>query len=137
MPEDSLIYDTQQALWDGRAFLMTYVGWENVLADMGQAYKDWLRGDNGMDGPGCIARMDELQTGYLNNLDTVYFCESTADFTLEDGETYRIAFTANSYTEEVGQTYNVQVEEGSLSTFVRTWLDEQKTVSPDGNPWEQ
>lgn len=55
---------------------------------------------------------------------------------LEDDETYRIAFTANGYAEEVGETYNVQVEEGSLSTFVRTWLEEQGTVSPDGNPWE-
>lgn len=55
---------------------------------------------------------------------------------LKDDETYRIAFTANSYPEEVGQTYNVQVEEGTLSTFVRTWLEEQETVSPDGNPWE-
>lgn len=55
---------------------------------------------------------------------------------LKDGETYRVAFTANSYTEEVGQACNVQVEEGTLSTFVRTWLEEQGTVSPDGNPWE-
>lgn len=31
------------------------------------------------------------------------------DAPLKDSETYRIAFTANSYTEEVGQTYNVQV----------------------------
>ena len=53
-----------------------------------------------------------------------------------DGEAYRGAFTANSYTEEVGQTYNVQVEEGTLSTFVRAWLEEQGTVSSDGNPWE-
>ena len=67
--EDALIYDAQKALWDGRAFLMTYVGYENVLADMGQAY-------------------------------------------------------------------DVQVEEGTLSTFVCAWLERQKTVSPDGNPWE-
>ena len=55
---------------------------------------------------------------------------------LEDNETYRIAFVANSYTEEVGRTYSVQVEEGTLSTFVRAWLEEQGTVSPDRNPWE-
>lgn len=47
-----------------------------------------------------------------------------------------VAFTAASYTEEVGEAYNVQVEEGTLSTFVRTWLEEQGAVSPDGNPWE-
>lgn len=171
------------------------------------------------DHSGCIARMDELQSDYLNNQDAVYFCESTADFTLEetarlvgkafgsavgadavliatnddnsrpelragltgkrykgpvnseaattitfgstreyavmtmtgaqvkelaetgfdaagDGETYRVAFAANSYTEEAGQTYNVQVEEGALSTFVRSWLEKQGTVYPDGNPWE-
>ena len=55
---------------------------------------------------------------------------------LEDDRTYQIAFTANGYTEEVGETYNVQGDEGSLSTFVRIWLEEQGTVSPDGNPWE-
>lgn len=96
VPEGSLIYDAQQAMWDGRAFPQTNVGWENILANIGQAYKDWFRGENGMDGPRCIARMDELQNAWLNNSDVVYFCESTADFTLE----------------------------------------EQKTVSPDGNPWE-
>lgn len=84
LPEDALIYDAKQAMWDGRAFLMTYVGWENILADIGQAYKDWFRGSNGMDGPGCTARMDELQTAYLNDQDAVYFCESTADLTLEE-----------------------------------------------------
>lgn len=81
--EDALIYDAQQALWDGRAFPMTYAHWENVLSDMGQAYKEWFRGENGMDGPRCIARMDELQSGHLNNQAEVYFCESTAPFTLE------------------------------------------------------
>ena len=65
-----------------------------------------------------------------------YVLVTRGDAPLEDGETYRIAFTANSYIEEVDQTYNVQVEEGSLSTFVRTWLEEQGTVSPDGPPWE-
>lgn len=59
--EDSLIYDAQIAMREGRAFPMTYAGWENVLADMGQAYKEWFRGENGMDGPACIARMDELR----------------------------------------------------------------------------
>lgn len=54
----------------------------------------------------------------------------------DDDETYRVAFTAASYTEEIGEAYNVQVEEGSMSTFVRAWLEEQKTVSPDGNLWE-
>lgn len=82
--EDSMIYDAQQAMWDGRAFPITYEHWEDVLSDMGQAYKEWIRGENGMDGPGCIARMDELQSTYLNNSDSLYFCESTADFTLEE-----------------------------------------------------
>ena len=39
-----MIHDAQQALWHGRAFPMTYTGWEGVLADMGQAYKEWFRG---------------------------------------------------------------------------------------------
>ena len=38
---------------------------------------------------------------------------------LEDSETYRVAFAAGSYTEEMGQAYNVQMEEGTLSAFVR------------------
>lgn len=237
VPEDSLIYDAQQAMRDGRAFPMTYANWENVLADMGQAYKEWMRGENGMDGPGCIAQMDELQQNYLNNIDQINFCESTADFTLEetaalvgkalgsateadaamvpvgafhdgselragvsgklykgsinvevvativpayDGEyailtmtgaqareletagfdaegdgnpfsyvlvtrgggeldddvTYQVVFPMQGYTEEIGQTYNARVEKGSLRTFLRDWLTEQKSVSPDGNPWE-
>ena len=65
-----------------------------------------------------------------------YVLVTRGDAPLKDSETYRVAFTANIYTEEVGQTYNVQVEEGTLSTFVRTWLEEQGTVSPDGNTWE-
>ncbi|MCM1055569.1 MAG: ABC transporter substrate-binding protein [Bacteroides sp.] len=84
IPEDSMIYDAQQAMKDGRAFKMTYANWENVLADMGQAYKEWIRGENGMDGPKCIERMDELQSSYLGSKDEIYFCESTADFTLEE-----------------------------------------------------
>lgn len=55
---------------------------------------------------------------------------------LEDGETYRVAFTAAGYTEEVDEAYNVQAEEGTLSAFVRAWLEDQRTVPPDGNPWE-
>lgn len=235
--EDSLIYDAQQAMWEGRAFPMTYVRWENVLSDIGQAYTDWFRGENGMDGPKCIARMDELQTGYLNSTGAVNFCTATSDFTLEetaalvgkvlgsaagadaavipvskprkdsfglkggitgklyegsinaeisntiapgydgeyavltmtgaqvkelvqagfdaagdgdpfpyvlvvrgggeleDGAVYRVAFLMNSYTEQTGQAYGVQVIQGSIRAFLRDWLTAQKTVSPDGNPW--
>ena len=237
VPEDSLIYEAQQALWEGRAFPMTYARWENILSDIGQAYKEWFRGENGMDGPACIAAMDRLQRSYLANSDQLYFCESTADFTLEetgvlvakalgsavgsdavmmpvakprkdtlglragvsgrlyageinadiaatiapaydgeyalmtmtgaqakalaqagfdaagdgdpfpcllvvrgggeleDGETYQVAFPMNAYTKETGQACGVQVEKGSLRAFLRTWLEEQKTVSPGGNPW--
>ncbi|MCM1296115.1 MAG: ABC transporter substrate-binding protein [Muribaculaceae bacterium] len=84
IPEDSMIYDAQQAMKEGRAFRMTYAGWENVLADMGQAFKEWFLGINGMDGAGAIAQMDKLQSDWLNNQEMVYFCESTADFTLEE-----------------------------------------------------
>lgn len=84
VPEDALIYDAQQAQREGRAFPMTYAGWERVLAEMGQAYKEWFRGENGMDGPGCIARMDALQQDSLGRAEELYFCQSTADFTLEE-----------------------------------------------------
>ena len=84
LPEEALIYDARQAMWDGRAFPQTNVGWESILPSIGQAYKDWIRGENGMDGPGCIARMDELRNACLNDLDAGCFCESTAGFTLEE-----------------------------------------------------
>ena len=84
VPEDSLIHDAQQALWEGRAFPMTYGSWFGILSDIGQVYKDWFRGENGMDGPKSIARMDELLRGFLNQSDQIYFCECTADFTLEE-----------------------------------------------------
>ena len=237
-PETSLIYDASQALRQGRAFPMTYTGWENVLADMGQAYKEWFRGKNAMDGPECIAWMDRLQQEYLNCSDEFDFCESTADFTLEetgrligkalgsfvgadavmvplgefhedgtelragvtgklyageintdvlsavcpayDGEyalmtmtgsqvrelaaagfdaegdgnsfpyllvtrgdqelndntEYLVAFFMNGYTQETADAYSARICTGSLRLFLRAWLEEQKTVSPDGNPWE-
>ena len=236
--EDSMIYDAHEALREGRAFPMTYVHWENVLTDIGQAYKDWFRGEGGMDGAGCIARMDELQQGALNNTEIIEFAESTGDFTLEetavlvgkalgsavdadavllpmdgeykkgaelrygitgklyagkinsevmgtllpafDGEyaaaemtggqvselaragfeqagdqdpypyllvtrgdreleedqTYQVAFLMQGYTEEAAETYGIRLEKGSLRAFLRKWLEEQKTVSPGGNPWE-
>lgn len=82
--EDSMIYDAQQALWDGRTFPMTYAKWEGVLPDMGQAYKEWFRGENGMNGASCIARMDELQRGYLDNPQERIFCRVSDDFTVEE-----------------------------------------------------
>ncbi len=84
LPEDSLIYDAQQAHRENRAFRMTYAHWENVLAEMGTVFSEWLRGENGLDGAGCIARMDEIQGNYLNRQESVYYSESTADFTLEE-----------------------------------------------------
>lgn len=236
--EDALIFDAQQALAEGRAFPMTYARWENVLSDMGQAYKDWFRGSGSITGAQCIARMDMLQQDYLNCSDQLYFCESTADFTLEetgtlvgkalgsavnadavmvplgelhkdgaelkagvngklyaerinsdiasticpsfDGEyavltmtgaeakalaktgfdkegdgdpfpyvlvtrgerelddftSYQVAFLMNGYTEEVGRTYSAKVHEGSLKSFLQTYLREQIYVSPNGNPWK-
>ncbi len=244
LDKSSMIYDVQQAIREGHAFHMTYVNWDGVLGDMGQAYKEWIRGENDMDGAKCIARMDELQTGYLENRDNFYFCESTADFTLEqtarligkalgnavnadavivplgefrngveissgvsgklykgrintdvattilpgsnkgyammtmtgaqakelvkngfkvekkendevvgtetftyilvtkggkeldDSASYQVAFLPGGYTEETARTYNAETKEDSIMTFVLDWLEEQKVVSPDGNPWE-
>ena len=236
--EDSLIYDAHQALRQGRAFPMTYVGWDSVLADMGQAFKEWFRGENGMDGTACIARMDELQQNALNHSTQKDFCESTEDFTLEetgkllgkalgsavgadavmvpiggfhegaielrsgvtgklyagkintdvasslcpstdgkytvmtmtgaqakelaqagfdsegdgnpfsyvlvtrgdreldDSKSYQVAFFIQGYTEEIANTYDARICEGSLQNYLQTWLEEQKVVSPDGNPWD-
>ncbi|MCI8304439.1 MAG: carbohydrate ABC transporter substrate-binding protein [Lawsonibacter sp.] len=238
VPEDALIYDAQQAVWKGRAFPMTYVGWDGVLADMGQAYKDWFRGEGDMDGPACITRMDELQNNFLSHSEQLYFCRSTADFTqeetarlvgkalgsavgadavmvpvgtfyregaglkscvtgklyegrintevsatilpapdgeyglgsmtgaqvrelvqtgfdaagdgkpfpyilvtrgdreLEEDRVYKVAFLMGGYTGEVEQACSIQKEKGSIRGFMKAWLQEQKTVSPEGNPWE-
>lgn len=63
---------------------MTYAHWEDILAGIGQSYKDWFRGENGMDGPKCIAAMDKQKQDALKQADQLYFCESTADFTLQE-----------------------------------------------------
>lgn len=238
IPQDSLIYDAQLALRQGRAFKMTYAHWEHVLADIGQAYKDWFRGENGMDGAKAMARMDELQRNWLDSSGQASFCLSTADFTLEqtarligkalgsaagtdavmvpigmfqedgselfagitgklyageidtevaaticpgtdgtycvmsmtgaqakelaragfdatgsgnpfpyllvtrgdeeleDDAAYQVAFLAQGYTQETAEAYGAQVREASLRTILREWLAKEKTVSPEGNPWE-
>ncbi len=238
LSEDALTEDAQNAQSQGRIFPITYTHWENVLYDMGEAYKEWFRGEEGMDGPACITKMDLLQTSYLSYPESPDYCESTDNFTLEetgilagkalgstagtdaamvpiasfykkgndlnsgisgklykgminadvitsispgkdgeyailtmtgaearklakegfniaddkepypyilvtkggaeleDDQTYRIAFLMESYTFEVGEKYNAQIEKGSFQTILREWLEEQQTVSPDGNPWE-
>lgn len=240
VPEDALLYDAWQAQRQGRVFPMTYTGWENVLFDMGRVYKEWFRGEGGINGPAAITLMDELQTSYLSQSDMIDLnvCEITDNFTLEetavlsgkalgsavgadaamipvasfykkgeglragisgklykgtldvdgitavspsydgeyailtmtgaqanklaeegfnpdgegeaypyvlvtkggskleDGKTYQVAFLMESYTRETGELYHAQVEDGSFRTFLREWLKEQGSVSPDGNPWE-
>jgi raffinose/stachyose/melibiose transport system substrate-binding protein len=81
---EALVYDAQRAMWEGRAFPMTYAGWEGILSDVGQAFKEWLRGEGAMDGPACIERMDALQRDCLSQAGTVDFCQAEADFTLEE-----------------------------------------------------
>ena len=49
---------------------------------------------------------------------------------------YKIAFVNNGYTEEVKTAYGAVTEVGSLKDFVRNWLTEQGTVSPDKIIWE-
>lgn len=238
IPDNSMIHDARTALRDGRAFPMTYTGWEHILSDIGQAYKEWFRGENDMDGSRCIARMDELCKDYLNHSEEAYMCESTANFSLEetgklvgkalgsfsgadavlvplgsfheggvelrpgitgklyagklnvdivnticpsmdgqyammtmtgaqvrelaqkgfdaagdghpfsyllvtkgdaelkDDTAYQVAFLMKGYTEETAEKYGAQIHEESLRRILCTWLEEQKTVSPDGNPWE-
>ena len=54
----------------------------------------------------------------------------------EDGEVYQVAFLMKGYTEEAAGAYSAQVREGFLRDFLRSYLEEQKTVSPGGNPWQ-
>lgn len=82
--EDALLYDACQAQHEGRIAPMTYTHWENVLYDMGRIYKKWFRGEDDMDGPTSISWMDALQMNYLSQPEAIEFCESTADFTLEE-----------------------------------------------------
>ncbi len=238
IPENALVYDAQQAMSQGRVFKMTYAHWEHILSDIGQAYKEWFRGENGMDGEKCIARMDELQQNWLDNSQESNFCQSTADFTLEqtarlvgkalgaaagtdavmvpigafqedgtellsgitgklyagpintevaaticpgvdgsycvmymtgaqakelagagfdaagsgnpfpyllvtrgdkeleDDVSYQVAFLAQGYTRETAEAYGAETREASLKSILREWLEKEKTVSPEGNPWE-
>ena len=55
---------------------------------------------------------------------------------LQDDTSYQVAFFLDGYTEETAKKYDAQVYDGSLREFLKKWLEEQKTVSPDGNPWE-
>ena len=55
---------------------------------------------------------------------------------LKDEQTYQVAFLMQTYTRETGELYHARVEEGSFRTFLREWLREQQSVSPDGNPWK-
>lgn len=234
---DSMIFDAQQAFQEGRAFPMTYAHWEDILAGIGQSYKDWFRGENGMDGPKCIAAMDKQKQDALKQADQLYFCESTADFTLQetakliakavgsglgadavmiplggyhengselysgvtgklyqgkinldvvsaispytngdflimemtgadantlvqegfdaygdgmpfeyllvtkgdimlkDDTKYRIAFLPEGYTEQTAAAHPTETVTHSLTDFLHRWLEQQETVSPDGNPW--
>lgn len=84
LSEDSLIYDAGQAQNQGRFCPVTYTHWEHVLYDMGKIYKKWFRNEDGLNGPGCITWMDDIQTSYLAHNETINYCESTADFSLEE-----------------------------------------------------
>ncbi len=84
VPDDAFVYEAWQAQHQGQICPMTYTHWEHVLYDMGKIYKRWFHGEEGMDGAACIALMDELQTSYLAHSETINFCESTADFSLEE-----------------------------------------------------
>ena len=55
---------------------------------------------------------------------------------LADDAVCQVAFVMNGYTEETGEAYSAQVRKESLRGILRDYLAEQKTVSPDGNPWE-
>ncbi|MCM1088276.1 MAG: hypothetical protein NC419_08970, partial [Muribaculaceae bacterium] len=65
-----------------------------------------------------------------------YLLVTKGDVELEDETTYKIAFVNNGYTEEVKTAYGAVNEVGSLKDFVRNWLTEQGTVSPDKIIWE-
>lgn len=237
--ELALISDARQAMRDGRAFPMTYAHWDHILTDIGQVYKEWIRGEEGVDKEACVARMDALQRDWLESAEHLHFCESLADFTQEDtallvakalgstidvdavivslnelheggkenpagisgklyagkidtdvantiapsfdgeyaimtmsgaeasallktgfdmyqdgdsfpymlvtkgnmqlkgNETYKVAFLAQSYTEDIALAYTERVETGSIRTILREWLEKQGTVSPEGNPWNE
>lgn len=107
---EALVYDAQRAMREGRAFPMTYAGWEGILSDVGQAFKEWLRGEGTMDGSACIERMDALQRDCLSQAGTVDFCQAEADFTLEEtgallGKALGQAADADAVLVPVGTSY--------------------------------
>lgn len=110
VPEDALVYDTQQALWDGRAFPMTGAQARELAA----AGFD-LAGDG-----------DPYP----------YVLVTRGGGELEDDQTYRVAFLMGGYTEEAGKAYHAQVTAGYVRDILRDWLAEQKAVSPDEIRWE-
>ena len=65
-----------------------------------------------------------------------YLLVAKGDRTLEDGKTYRVAFLTGGYTQETAEAYGAETVKGSLWEFMRTYLEQEGTVSPDGNPWE-
>ena len=49
---------------------------------------------------------------------------------------YRVAFLMQGYTEETAEAFSAQVHTESLKNILINYLQEQKKVSPDQNPWE-
>ena len=65
-----------------------------------------------------------------------YILVTRGDRELEEDRVYKVAFLMGGYTGEVEQACSIQKEKGSIRGFMKAWLQEQKTVSPEGNPWE-
>ena len=65
-----------------------------------------------------------------------YLLVTKGDAELKDDTVYQVAFLMKGYTEETAEKYGVQIHEESLRRILCIWLEDQKTVSPDGNPWE-
>ena len=83
-----------------------------------------------------LGDLDSLTDPAGDGIPFPYVLVTKGGGTLEAGTTFRVAFVMNGYTEEAARTYGIQEEPGSVREFLRTWLTEQRTVSPGGNPWE-
>lgn len=110
LSEDSILYDAQKAMWEGRAFPMTYVGWDHILAEIGLKFKEWIRPD--MDGSRetIMEKMDELIQKSLSEDNELILAQAEKDFTLkETAELIGKAYGSNTDADAVMLAYSTQV----------------------------
>lgn len=95
MPESSPYYEYRDFIADGHVAPLIYAGWEGIMADVGNAFLSYLRGEcTAMD---VLTTMDELQTQRLASGVHVY---ATVEETLSAEDLARL--TGRVFCESAG-----------------------------------